>query len=45
LDPSFDHRTFGCSSLRALVTKLSEAIEMREEKATTGNTSVLIRFK
>jgi len=45
LDPSFDHRTFGCSSLRALVTKLSEAIDMRAEKATTGNTTAFIRVK
>jgi hypothetical protein len=45
LDPSFDHRTFGCSSLRALVTKLPGAIDMREEKATTGNTTAYIRVK
>jgi uncharacterized LabA/DUF88 family protein len=45
LDPSFDHRTFGCSSLRALVTKLSGTIEMREEIATGGNIIVFIRFK
>jgi len=45
LDPSFDHRTFGSSSLRALVTKLAGAIDMREEKAATGNTTVLIRVK
>jgi uncharacterized LabA/DUF88 family protein len=45
LDPTFDHRTFGCSSLRALVAKLSETIEMREEKTTAGNIIVFIRLR
>src|ERR1044071_6746026 len=32
LDPSFDHRTYGCSSLKALITKSSSSIQTREEK-------------
>ena len=45
LDPSFDHRTFGCSSLKALAAKLSEAIQMREETSASGNTTVFLHFK
>ena len=32
LDPSFDHRTYGCSSLKALITKSSSSIQAREDK-------------
>lgn len=45
LDPSFDHRTFGCSSLKSLISKLSSSIETREAKREGGNTIVSIKFK
>ena len=45
LDPSFDHRTFGCSSLRALVASFPKLIELREAKGSPGNTIVSMRFK
>lgn len=45
LDPSFDHRSYGCSSLKLLITKFSETFEMRENKTESGNTIVLIKLK
>jgi hypothetical protein len=45
LDPSFDHRTFGCSSLRALVASFPDFIELREEKSASGSAVVFMRFK
>jgi uncharacterized LabA/DUF88 family protein len=45
LDPSFDHRTYGCSSLKALITKSSGSIQAREDKRGNGGAVVLIRFK
>jgi uncharacterized LabA/DUF88 family protein len=45
LDPSFDHRTFGFTSLRSLVANFSKSIELREEKKSAGNTILSIRFK
>ena len=45
LDPSFDHRTFGCPNLRSLVTGFPKLIELREDKKSAGNTIVSIRFK
>jgi len=45
LDPSFDHRTYGCSSLKALITKSSSAIQVREDKKANGGAVVLVRFK
>jgi len=45
LDPSFDHRTYGCSSLKALITKSSSSIQTREEKQTNGSAVVLVKFK
>jgi predicted nuclease of predicted toxin-antitoxin system len=45
LDPSFDHRTYGCSSLKALITKLSTSIQAHEDKRANGGAVVLIRFK
>ncbi len=44
LDPSFDHRTYGCRNLRALVQKLENVLETEEEKE--GNSfSVYVRAK
>jgi hypothetical protein len=45
LDPTFDHRTFGCPSLRALVASFSDEIEVREEKKPSGNLIVSMKFK
>lgn len=45
LDPSFDHRTYGCSSLKALITKSSSSIQAREDKKANGSVVVLVRFK
>jgi hypothetical protein len=45
LDPSFDHRTYGCSSLKALITKSSSSIQAREDKGANGGAVVLITFK
>lgn len=45
LDPSFDHRTYGCANLTALIAKFSAVIEVREEKKENGSTVVLIKFK
>jgi len=45
LDPSFDHRTYGCSSLRILISRFSDFLEMREEKTTGGNILVSVRFR
>lgn len=45
LDPSFDHRTFGCSSLKALITKSSSSIQTREDKKANGSAVVLVKFK
>jgi hypothetical protein len=45
LDPSFDHRTYGCSSLKILITKSSHAIQTREDKKANGGSVVLVKFK
>lgn len=45
LDPSFDHRTYGCSSLKALITKSSSSIQVREDKKANGSAVVLVKFK
>lgn len=45
LDPSFDHRTYGCSSLRVLIAKFSASMESHEEKKENGSTAVLVKFK
>jgi len=45
LDPSFDHRTFGFSSLRSLVANFPALIELREQKKSAGNTIISMRFK
>jgi uncharacterized LabA/DUF88 family protein len=45
LDPSFDHRTYGCSSLKALITKSSSSIQTREERQANGSVVVLVKFK
>jgi len=45
LDPSFDHRTYGCANLKALITKFSESIETREEKRDNGSTIDSVKFK
>ena len=45
LDPSFDHRTYGCASLKALIGKFSESVEAREEKKENGSAVVLVKFK
>lgn len=45
LDPSFDHRTYGCSSLKTLISRFSDFLEMREDKTPGGNTIVFVRFK
>lgn len=45
LDPSFDHRTYGCSSLKALITKSSSSIQAREDKKANGGAVVLVKFK
>lgn len=45
LDPSFDHRTYGCTSLTALIAKFPESIETREEKKENGSAVVLVKFK
>ena len=45
LDRNFGYRAFGCSSLRALVTKLPDEIELQKKVGTNGNTAELIRFK
>jgi NYN domain/OST-HTH/LOTUS domain len=45
LDPSFDHRTYGCSSLKALIAKSSGSIHAREDKRQNGSAVVLVKFK
>ena len=45
LDPSFDHRTFGFSSLRSLAANFPKLIELKEQKKTAGNTITSMRFK
>lgn len=45
LDPTFDHRTFGCPSLRALVASFSDEIELREEKKPSGNLILSMKLK
>lgn len=45
LDPTFDHRTFGCPSLRALVECFSKEIELREEKKPSGNLILSMKFR
>jgi len=45
LDSSFDHRTFGCANLRALVSTFPDAIQLREAKNASGNSSIFMRFK
>jgi len=44
LDPTFDHRTFGCPTLRALVASFSDEIELREEKKPSGNMVVSMKL-
>lgn len=45
LDSSFDHRTYGCSTLRTLVGKFSSNLEVREEKTNGGNMVAFVRYK
>lgn len=45
LDPSFDHRTYGCASLKALIAKFSDSFEAREEKKENGSSVFLVKFK
>jgi len=45
LEPSFDHRTFGFSSLRSLAANFPKLIELKEQKKSAGNTIVSMRFK
>lgn len=45
LDSSFDHRTYGCSNLRTLISKFSSLLEIREEKTNGGNTVAFVRYK
>jgi hypothetical protein len=45
LDPSFDHRTYGRSSLKALIAQLSNSIQTREVKTANGGAVVSIKFK
>ncbi len=45
LDPTFDHRTFGCPSLRALVASFSDEIELRDEKKPSGNIVLSMKLK
>lgn len=45
LDPSFDHRTYGCPTLKALVKKFPKQIEVWEEERAPGNTIVSMRFR
>ena len=45
LDPSFDHRSYGCSTLKSLIAKLSGAFEMSEEKKSNGSTVVVVKMK
>ena len=45
LDPSFDHRTFGFSSLRSLAANFPKLIELKEQKKLAGNTIISMRFK
>lgn len=37
LDPSFDHRTYGSASLKALIAKFPDSFEAREEKRENGS--------
>lgn len=45
LDSSFDHRTYGCSNLRALIGKFPDLLVVREEKTHSGNTVAFARYK
>lgn len=45
LAPSFDHRTYGCGSLKALIAKFPESIETREVKNENGSAVVQVKFK
>lgn len=45
LEPSFDHRTFGFSSLRSLAANFPELIELKEQKKSAGNAIISMRFK
>jgi hypothetical protein len=45
LDPSFDHRTYGCANLTALIAKFADSIETREEKKENGSAVLLVKFK
>jgi hypothetical protein len=45
LDSSFDHRTYGCSSLRTMIGKFPDFLEIREEKTNGGNTVAYVRYK
>lgn len=45
LDPSFDHRTYGSASLKALIAKFPDSFEAREEKRENGSTVFLVKLK
>lgn len=45
LDPSFDQRSYGCFSLKALISKLPGSFDLRENQMESGNQIVLIRYK
>jgi hypothetical protein len=44
LDPTFDHRTYGCPTLRALVSSVCGMIEVREEKKAPGHSVSSMKF-
>jgi hypothetical protein len=45
LDPSFDHRSYGCATLKTLITKLSASIEVGEDKKSNGSAVVVVKMK
>ncbi len=45
LDPSFDHRSYGCPTLKTLITKLSPIVELGEDRKMNGSTVVVVRIK
>lgn len=45
LEPSFDHRTYGCPTLKSLITKLADSIEIGEDKKTNGSAVVVVKVK
>jgi uncharacterized protein (TIGR00288 family) len=44
LDPTFDQRTYGCASLRTLISKFPKRIELKEYDKTSG-APAMMRFK